>query len=174
MGSSLKKISYSLVGKSAPAMVRLSLVVAGMMPLSEAMAQIDIACQPIQYGSLADCGGGKVTVTPGGAVSTKGCIALLGTPQPGICKATGITSTTGSVEFKLSAKSVNISAGANSMVVSKLNIGTANGGRTYTYNSTTITGTQISAPIGARLNVSNPQPQGSYSGSLIMTVTFTP
>ena len=98
----------------------------------------------------------------------------MGTPQPGVCKATGITSTTGTVAFQLSAKAANVSVSGKTMVVSKLNIGTSKGGRTKSYTSKTLTSTQLTVPIGARLNTTYPQQQGSYVGSMIMTVTFTP
>lgn len=174
MSFALKKVSQGFVENHGSTMVKLSLAIATFMPFSEALAQIAVTCQPIRYGTLADCGGGKLTVTPGGVVNTIGCIAVLGTPQAGLCKATGITSTTGSVAFELSAKSAVIATGANNMVVSKFNIGTSGGGRTKTYTSVSLTGTQLSAPIGGRLRVVDPQAQGSYTGSLIMTVTFTP
>ncbi|GEM_PF-1938294 len=174
MGSGLNRVSTGFVEKSGHVMVKLSLAIASMMPFSQAMAQIAITCQPIQYGTLADCGNGKLTVTPGGAVNTNGCPIVLGTPQPGVCKATGITSTTGSVEFQLSAKAANISVSGKTMVVSKFNIATSKGGRTKTYTSKTLTSTQLTVPIGARINTVFPQQQGSYVGSMIMTVTFTP
>lgn len=157
-------------------MVRLSMAVACLVPVDRAYAQLNVTCQPMRYGDIAPCAGGsgKVTVTPGGAVNTAGCLVLLGAPAPAVCKATGITSTTGSLRFSLPTNYTQVNTGGNTMKLSLFNIGTAAAGRIKNYLSASITGTKITAPIGGRLRIDPGQAVGTYSGSLIMTVTFTP
>ena len=155
--------------------VRLSLAVALLLPISEAYAQFDLNCtRPIQFGSFAPCGGGgSVTVTPAtGNVTTAGCVVLLGTPKQALCSVKSFA-TSGSIQVKLSAKTTNI-AGPGVMQVKSFNIATAGGGPTRTWTSAALTATPLSFGVGGKIAAGGGQLNGNYSGSLIMTVMFTP
>lgn len=157
-------------------MVRVSLAVALLLPMAEvAHAQLAANCtQALQYGTLAACiGGGTVRVTPAsGKVFTSGCAVVMGSPKQAKCTVKSFA-TNGSLQIKVSAKTVNIT-GPGTMPVNQFNIGTVAGGSTKTYTSLALTATPLAFGVGGEVTLSGGQAFGNYSGNVIMTVIFTP
>lgn len=153
----------------------LSLAVACLMPASEAYAQFAVNCsQHLHFDTVAACaGGGTIKVSAkSGKVARAGCAYVLGTPQRAVCTAKSF-STSGSIQVKVTAKTTNVS-GPGVMQVKNFNIGTAAGGPTKTYLSATLTATPLTFGIGGDLIINGGQSIGSYSGSVVITVMYTP
>ncbi|MCB9990424.1 MAG: DUF4402 domain-containing protein [Rhodospirillales bacterium] len=166
-----KSAAESAAGKMVP----LSLAVALLIPLSEAYAQFDLNCaQALRFGSVAPCGGvgGSITITPAGAISSKGCVVMMNTPKQALCTVKSYA-TSGTIQVKLSAKKTVVN-GPGTMDVKAFNIATAGGGPTYTFSSTALTATPMTFGVGGRLIINAGQAFGAYSGNLMMKVTFTP
>lgn len=161
--------------KAKQPMVTLSLAVAMLMPMAEAaQAQFAANCtRSLIYDTFAECGGGKITVTPNtGNVLTNGCVVVLGSPKQALCTAKNFA-TTGSINVQMTAKKINLT-GPGVMQLKNFNIGTAAGGATKTYTSASLTATPLLFGIGGRLLVNGGQALGAYSGKVTVTVTFTP
>ncbi len=160
--------------RSAGRMVALSLAAATLLPAAEAYAQLAVNCtQALRFATFAPCSaGGSIKVTPGGAATDGGCVVLLGVPKQAVCSAKSFA-TTGSIQIKLAPKTTNVT-GPGTMPLKSFNIGTAAGGPTKTWTDAALTATPLVFGVGGLLGVSPGQPNGIYSGNLIMTVTFTP
>lgn len=170
---SLQKKSPTIPAKRK--MVRLSLAVALLMPLSEAAQAQAVNCtQALRFDTIAACGGGgSIKITPkSGKVSRSGCAFPFGTPLRAVCSAKSFA-TSSSIQVKVSATTAKIN-GPASMKVKSFKIGTAAGGPTKTWTAGMLSATPLVFGIGGNLNVNGGQSLGSYSGNLVITVTFTP
>ncbi|HIF25146.1 MAG TPA: DUF4402 domain-containing protein [Micavibrio sp.] len=153
-------------GKFNKAVIRLSALTV-MSLASPAMAQ-SIACpQPLNFGDVITCGSaGTITITPNGGRSTTGCLSTASAPfSNGRCIITQ--------SFPLRPIQITVSSpaamtnGTSSMSVNNFNIITAAGG-----TSTTVTAPFVDVPIGASLNVGNPQASGLYNGTFTINAVL--
>ena len=157
-------------------MVRITLAAALLMPLAEAAyGQLAVNCtQKLVFDTIAVCGaGGTLQVQPDGDVVSTACVIPIGGPQEGICKIAKITSTTGSLQLKMTATTTNIS-GPAAMKVQNFNLNTDAGGTTITFSSAALTKTFMTIGVGADLVANGGQLIGSYSGQLLLQAIFTP
>ena len=153
-------------GKLNKAVIRLSALTL-MNLASPAIAQ-SIACpQPLNFGDVITCGSaGTITITTTGGRSTTGCLSTASAPF-----SNGRCIITQSFPFRPIQITVSSPAamtnGTSSMAVDNFNILTAAGG-----TSTTVTTPFVDLPIGATLNVGNPQASGLYNGTFTINAVL--
>ena len=128
--------------------------------------QAILATQDLNFGTIAESGGGTVTVdTTGGITDSPGAVSLGGTIEEGIIQTYG--NINDSVVFTVPAN-INLTNGLGDiMQVDQFDL---NGGGLT--ESIVMTGTNTAIPVGGRLNVGAGQAVGTYTGTVTVTATF--
>lgn len=142
-------------------MVGLSVVALAGLAVEDAQAQ-NINCpQPLIFGDLVTCASANtIVVRPDNTRQVNGCLSAGGAPFSRARCVVTQKFPFRPVQISVTAATYVISNGTDSMNVNNFNIVTNAGGAT-----TTITAPVINVPIGATLNVNNPQAGGTYTGT---------
>jgi hypothetical protein len=119
------------------------------------------------FGTVITCNAAdKVTVTPTGSRTPAGCVSFGGAPfSNGRCIVFG-TFPAKAMQITVPVSGV-LNGGGDTMKVTAFNLVTNAGGRTVT-----ITDFTADVPIGGTLNISSPQVDGVYTGSITVTANF--
>jgi len=159
----LKKVNIGLLAVplsllSIPAMAQATIVVSGT--------------QNLHFGTFASGpSAGTVVIDPaGGGRSQTGGVTLVS--GAGLA-ANGVISLTGSTGINITLSMTNtsflISNGADSMTVNNFNFNTAAGGSSTVIN---LAATTETIPLGATLQVSAGQAQGTYTGNYTVNAVY--
>lgn len=128
--------------------------------------QAILATQNLDFGVVAQSGAGTVTVdTAGSASYALGAIDAGGTPEEGVIQTFG--NINDSVAFTIPAAATLTNGLGDTMIVDQFNL---NGGGLA--DTVTLTATNMSIPVGGRLNVGAGQATGTYTGTVTVTATF--
>lgn len=159
------------------ALVSVSVLALSALPFLSAYGQtLKASCpQNFKVGEHAACGTGSLRINPDGSVSTAACIVTLTNPDPGKCtvSVTGGTATR-DVIVSVTQASIFLSATGQQVTVDDFRL--QDTAKTMTGTKVTYTPAEITAPVnidvGGRLNFSNNQPSGIYTGKLSVKAVF--
>ena len=141
---------------------------------------IKLTCkQSIFIGKLASAAcSAKYIISPDGAHSDTGCLAILNNAAEGSCtlKVTGGPATKSAfVSFTNTAFTLSSTMGGNTVVMNNLRV--KNRTQTpiaskITLKTTTLAATKVTLDIGGSLNYANGQPAGNYVGKVAVRANF--
>ena len=138
----------------------------GVLPhVAHAQAPIVISStQDLHFGTVATTNnmGGTVTVRPDGTRLVTGVVAVTGAglERQGIINIAGSSSL--AIDVTITNTQFNVSDAGNMMVVNNFDIVATGNGRTA---SVSITAGSVQVDVGARLNISAMQADGTYTGT---------
>lgn len=152
------------IGKT---IVQLSAVTLMNLAATPALAQAINCPQPLNFGDIITCGAANsVTISTNGGRSTTGCLSTGSAPfTNGRCIITqGFP--TRPIQISVSSPAA-MTNGTSSMSVTAFNLITPAGGTIRT-----VSAPFVDVPIGASLNVGNPQASGLYNGSFTINAVL--
>lgn len=142
-------------------------------PVMPAMAAPSITCsQALNFGGVLNVNGGTLVLKPNSAYSSIGGVQVITAPQPGQCFIQTTAKTpAASVIVEIGTKRTNLLNGTGEKLkVTDFNIDTTSGGRTQTYNGTSLAA-GFSIDIGGSAEYGNNQSIGAYTGTITLTIT---
>lgn len=138
-----------------------------MLAGSPAAAQTLTRSQDLSFGAFAAGSGGTVTITPQGARTASGDVALIGNSQGSPAAFDVAGAANGTYQITLPANGTVTLTGSNggSMTVSSFASSPSGQGQLNSLGTQTL-------QVGATLGVGSNQAPGTYSGSFAVTVVF--
>jgi hypothetical protein len=138
-----------------------------------AMAQLILDCpQRLQVGSHNACSNGTLVINPDGSTQLTGCLATFNTPEPGQCVlSTGGVPPTRNVVVSFTTNSIFINGGGPQAGIDNFRmqpVGVATPQAQFTFTPLEVANT-VTLDIGGRLNFSNNQAIGNYTGQVQIT-----
>lgn len=159
--------------KSKTALISISALALAAPYGKNAAAQVMLNCaQRLAVGVHNACGNGSLVINPDGSTSLTGCLAILTPPQPGQCiLSTGGVPPASNVVVSFTTNSIFIDGGGPQAQVDNFRmqpVGVPTPKAQYTFTPTEVSNT-VTLDIGGRLNFSNGQVIGNYTGQVSIT-----